>query len=81
MCGTIFKISKAALFCLAFALCLGLSQAAVARPALPQSVNAKGSVYVCACMGTESCPCMSMVKNGGRSREFESLRAYHCFHS
>lgn len=62
----ILKISKPALLGVAFAMCLGLSQAGTARPAASQSASTKDAVYVCACMGNKSCPCMSMAKNAGK---------------
>lgn len=54
--------SNAVLLGMALALCLGLVQIGSATP---QS-NAKKDVYVCACMGSKSCPCMGMSNKEGK---------------
>ena len=66
MWGRISLKGKAVLFGMALALCLGLTQVGSALPEAPQASNAKKSVYVCACMGDKSCPCMSMAKKEGK---------------
>ncbi|MEJ2009296.1 MAG: hypothetical protein P8Z30_14265 [Acidobacteriota bacterium] len=66
MWGRIRLANKAVLLGMAFALCLGITQIGTAVPAAPQAASAKGTVYVCACMGNKSCPCMSMAKKEGK---------------
>jgi hypothetical protein len=57
---------KAALLGMAFALCLGLVQIGSARTPQTETSKAKTDVYVCDCMGTKSCPCMSMSNKEGK---------------
>lgn len=59
---------KAVLLGMALALCLGMSQVASALPGAAQASSAKkaSTVYVCACAGTKSCPCMAMSKKEGK---------------
>lgn len=66
MWGRISLTSKAVLLGMALALCLGLTQVGSALPGAPQASSAKKDVYVCACMGNKSCPCMSMAKKDGK---------------
>jgi len=67
MWGKVSFTSKAVLLGMALALCLGLTQVGSALPgATPQAPPAKSVVYVCACMGNKSCPCMSMAKKEGK---------------
>ena len=66
MWGRISLSSKAVLLGMALALCLGLTQVGSALPGAPQASSAKKDVYVCACMGNKSCPCMSMAKKEGK---------------
>jgi len=66
MWGRISLTGKAVLLGMALALCLGLSQVGSALPGAPQASSAKNSVYVCACGGTKSCPCMGMAKKEGK---------------
>jgi hypothetical protein len=51
---------------MALALCLGFTQVGSALPGASQASSAKKSVYVCACAGTKSCPCMAMSKKEGK---------------
>ncbi len=48
---------------LGLVLCLGLTRLGSARQA---SSAAEKTVYVCACMGTKSCPCMAMSNKEGK---------------
>lgn len=66
MWGKITFTSKAVLMGMALALCLGFTQVGSALPGAAQASNAKESVYVCACGGTKSCPCMAMSKKEGK---------------
>ncbi len=67
MWGKITFTSKAVLMGMALALCLGLTQVGSALPgAAQEAANAKKDVYVCACGGTKSCPCMAMSKKEGK---------------
>jgi hypothetical protein len=66
MWGKITFTSKAVLLGMALALCLGLTQVGSALPGAAQTANAKKTVYVCACAGTKSCPCMAMSKKEGK---------------
>ena len=66
MWGRISLTSKAVLLGMALALCLGLTQVGSALPGASQASSAKKSVYVCACAGTKSCPCMAMSKKEGK---------------
>jgi hypothetical protein len=54
---------------IACALCLGLATSGAARQMASKAAKSEKSsktVYVCACMGTKSCPCMSMAKKEGK---------------
>jgi len=55
--------SKSVLLGMALVFCLGLVQIGSART--PQE-TAKKDVYVCACMGSKSCPCMGMSNKEGK---------------
>ncbi len=66
MWGRISLSGKAVLLGMALALCLGLTQVGSALPGAAQTSKAKKSVYVCACGGTKSCPCMAMSKKEGK---------------
>ncbi|HXH50050.1 MAG TPA: hypothetical protein VNM47_11965 [Terriglobia bacterium] len=66
MWGKITFTSKAVLLGMALALCLGLTQVGSALPGAAQDAKAKKTVYVCACAGTKSCPCMAMSKKEGK---------------
>jgi len=66
MWGRISLTSKAVLLGMALALCLGFTQVGSALPGASQASSAKKSVYVCACAGTKSCPCMAMSKKEGK---------------
>lgn len=66
MWGRFIVRNKAVWFGMAIALCLGLTQLGAALPATPQAASTKDVVYVCACMGNKSCPCMSMAKHEGK---------------
>jgi len=66
MWGRISLTGKAVLLGMALALCLGLTQVGNALPGASQASSAKNSVYVCACGGTKSCPCMAMAKKEGK---------------
>lgn len=65
MWGKISFTGKAVLLGMALALCLGFTQVGSALPGAAQASKAK-SVYVCACAGTKSCPCMAMSKKEGK---------------
>lgn len=66
MWGKITFTSKAVLMGMALALCLGFTQVGSALPGAAQAANAKKDVYVCACGGNKSCPCMAMSKKEGK---------------
>jgi hypothetical protein len=66
MWGRISLTGKAVLLGMALALCLGLTQVGSALPGAAQDSNGKKTVYVCACAGTKSCPCMAMSKKEGK---------------
>ncbi|TAM80923.1 MAG: hypothetical protein EPN47_13645 [Acidobacteria bacterium] len=66
MWGKITFTGKAVLLGMALALCLGFTQIGSALPGAAQAANAKKTVYVCACAGTKSCPCMAMSKKEGK---------------
>ncbi len=66
MWGKISFTGKAVLLGMSLALCLGLSQVGSALPGASQASGSKKSVYVCACGGTKSCPCMAMSKKEGK---------------
>jgi len=66
MWGRISFTGKAVLLGMALALCLGFTQVGSALPGASQASSAKSSVYVCACGGTKSCPCMAMSKKEGK---------------
>jgi hypothetical protein len=66
MWGKISLTGKAVLLGMALALCLGLTQVGSALPGAAQTSKAKKTVYVCACGGTKSCPCMAMSKKEGK---------------
>lgn len=66
MWGRIRATNKAVLLGMALALCLGLTQMGSAVPAAPKAASTKDVVYVCACMGNKSCPCMAMAKKEGK---------------
>ena len=66
MWGRISLTSRAVLLGMAFALCLGFTQVGSALPGAAQASNGKKTVYVCACGGTKSCPCMAMSKKEGK---------------
>ena len=66
MWGRISFTGKAVLLGMALALCLGLTQVGSALPGASQASKAKSTVYVCACGGTKSCPCMAMAKKEGK---------------
>ena len=66
MWGRISLTSRAVLLGMALALCLGFTQVGSALPGASQASSAKKSVYVCACGGTKSCPCMAMSKKEGK---------------
>ncbi len=57
--------SRTVLLGMAVALCLGLVEIGAARPAQMSASKSK-DVYVCDCMGTSSCPCMSMANKEGK---------------
>ena len=65
MWGKISFTGKAVLLGMALALCLGLTQVGSALPGAAQASKGK-TVYVCACGGTKSCPCMAMSKKEGK---------------
>jgi len=75
MWGKISLTSKAVLVGMALALCLGLTQVGSALPGAPQASSAKKDVYVCACMGNKSCPCMSMSKKEGKCTCGKEMKA------
>jgi hypothetical protein len=58
--------TKAVLFGAALALCLGLVQIGSAQMTHSESSKAGKTVYVCACKGDSSCPCMSMANKEGK---------------
>lgn len=66
MWGRLRISGKAILVGMALALCLGLTQMGSALPGGSQASSAKNTVYVCACGGTKSCPCMAMSKKEGK---------------
>jgi hypothetical protein len=66
MWGKITFTGKAVLLGMALALCLGITQVGSALPGAAQASKAKKTVYVCACGGTKSCPCMAMSKKEGK---------------
>jgi hypothetical protein len=66
MWGRISLTSRAVLLGMALALCLGFTQVGSALPGAAQASSGKKSVYVCACGGTKSCPCMAMSKKEGK---------------
>ena len=66
MWGRIRATNRAVLLGMALALCLGLTQVGSALPGASQASSAKSDVYVCACGGTKSCPCMGMAKKEGK---------------
>ena len=66
MWGRISLTGKALFLGMALALCLGLTQVGSALPGGAQASKAKNDVYVCACMGNKSCPCMAMAKKDGK---------------
>jgi|YelNatPaOPRAMG01_1025707.scaffolds.fasta_scaffold60800_2 hypothetical protein len=67
MRGKIIFTGKAVLLGMALALLLGITQVGSALPGAAQASSAKKStVYVCACGGTKSCPCMAMSKKEGK---------------
>ena len=66
MWGRISFTGKSLLLGMALALCLGLTQVGSALPGGAQASSAKKDVYVCACMGNKSCPCMAMSKKEGK---------------
>ena len=66
MWGRISLTGKAVFLGMALALCLGLTQVGSALPGSAQASSAKKTVYVCACGGTKSCPCMAMAKKEGK---------------
>ncbi len=55
-------MSRTLLLGVGFALCLGLVQIGSATP----QASASKDVYVCACMGSKSCPCMGMSNKAGK---------------
>ncbi len=58
-------ISKAFLLAAALVLSLGAAQLASARPSAKARTKDK-TVYVCSCMKTKSCPCMTMATKEGK---------------
>lgn len=66
MWGRISLTSRAVLLGMALALCLGFTQVGSALPGASPASSAKKDVYVCACGGTKSCPCMAMSKKEGK---------------
>ena len=57
------------LFGIACALCLGLATSGAARQMASKTSKSEKSaktVYVCACKGDSSCPCMTMAKMKGK---------------
>ena len=66
MWGKIRFTGRAVLLGTALALCLGLTQVGSALPGAAQGSSAKKDVYVCACMGNKSCPCVAMSKKDGK---------------
>ena len=63
MRGRVRATNWAVLFGMALVLGLGLTQFGSARPA---GAAASNDVYVCACGGTKSCPCMGMANKEGK---------------
>jgi hypothetical protein len=68
MRAKVSSTGKAVLLGMALALILGITQAGSALPRQAESSSAKkaSTVYVCACGGTKSCPCMAMSKKEGK---------------
>jgi hypothetical protein len=66
MRGKTRSMSGAFLFGVALALCLALAPSGSAQQAGAKTGNAEKPVYVCACKGTSSCPCMSMANMKGK---------------
>jgi hypothetical protein len=64
------KPRLAVVFGMALALCLGLATFGPASQAAKKTSKAatkgENTVYVCACKGDSSCPCMSMAKMKGK---------------
>ncbi len=58
-------IKRTLLLGAALALCLGTVQLTTALPAA-KTANKDKTVYVCSCMKTKSCPCMSMAAKEGK---------------
>ncbi len=59
------SIHKAVLLGAALAFSLGAAQLLSARPAAKAGAKDK-TVYVCSCMKTKSCPCMTMATKEGK---------------
>jgi hypothetical protein len=63
------KSRLALVFGIALSLCIGLTTlggASQAASKMHKGAKSEKTVYVCACKGESSCPCMSMAKMKGK---------------